>query len=114
MHFYIVKGHENRLEHSYHGDTRRLFKPQAPQGQEGTDGAVAEKRPPKKAERGKEEGAMERRRGKEERQKANRIKRARGDKKGDARPREPYTTTPRELPPNHGNSRVTAPKAALC
>ena len=38
---------------------RRLFKRQAPQGQEGTDGAVAEKRPPKKAERGKEEGARE-------------------------------------------------------
>ena len=29
-------------------DPRRLFKRQAPQGQEGTDGAVAEKRPPKK------------------------------------------------------------------
>ena len=92
-----------------------MFKPQAPQGQEGTDGAVAEKRPPKKAERGKEEPRRGRRRGKEERQKANRIKRARGDKGGDARPREPYTyTLGSPCPPNHGNSRVTAPKAALC
>ena len=68
-----------------------MFKPQAPQGQEGTDGAVAEKRPPKKAERGKEEPRRGRRRGKEERQKADRIKGARGGTKGTTRPREPYT-----------------------
>ena len=74
-------------------DPRRMFKPQAPQGQEGTDGAVAEKRPPKKAERGKEEPRRGRRCGKEERQKADRIKRARGDTKGTTRPREPYTYT---------------------
>ena len=37
-----------------------MFKPQGPQGQEGTDGAVAEQRPPKKAERGTEEAARER------------------------------------------------------
>ena len=72
-------------------DPRRMFQPQAPQGQEGTDGAVAEKRPLKKAERGKEELRRGRRRGKEERQKANRIKRARGGTKGATRPREPYT-----------------------
>ena len=28
--------------------------------------------------------------------------------------RKPYTTTPRQLPSKHGNSRVTAPRPPLC
>ena len=48
------------------------------------------------------EGGAERRR-----QKADRIKRARGGKGND----DASARTPREFPPNHGNSRVTAPRS---